>query len=151
MKTKTCYETHKNCNGPDCNHAENPEPKTKRTAGEWDKIFAQVKREAMREPSYTIVVNMEPIADIPPSLNAEANANFICLAVNSHDALVSALAGMLETSSCRSLSFCAGRGAVAAPAMREAYGKHPATPCDCCVCESSKLARAALALAKEGE
>lgn len=71
----------------------------------------------------------------------EANARLIAAAPE----LAEALREMLEVSACRSLSNCGGRGAVEAPAMLPAYGKRQETPCDCCVCEAARTARAVLA------
>lgn len=56
------------------------------------------------------------------------------------EAMEEALEQMLEASSCRSKSFCGGRGAVEAPVKG----------CDCCVCEAASVSRAALSLALNG-
>ncbi len=88
----------------------------------------------------------------PPSRVAEvvayrpttnhADACLVSAAPDLHDAL----AGLLEVTSCRTKSFVGGRGAVVAPVDGPLEGEPTKGngPCDCCVCEAARVARAAL-------
>lgn len=54
--------------------------KTNHTPGPWEQIYAQVRKEDMQSPAFTILRGTTPIADIPPSKHAEQDARLIASA-----------------------------------------------------------------------